>query len=178
MNDLEKYMRDHRDEMDDQEPGPGHFERFESRLALQPAGVHPGVNRFAMLRIAALILLLITVSVFIFDFAGREVRERFATKKAGAELPLEIREAVQYYDNQTTNRLGTLHKLAATQNEPGAPGESARKEMQNLDAATAELQQLLAANPGNERILDAIIRNQQMKETVLNNIISQVSQTK
>ena len=36
----------------------------------------------------------------------------------------------------------------------------------------------LAASPGNERIIEAIIQNQQMKESVVNNIIAQVSQTK
>ena len=178
MSDLEKYIGDHRDEFDTREPGPGHFRRFEDRLAGQPLQVQPVADRTVMLKVAAVILLLITVSVFIFDFAGREIRERFATAKPGTELPLEIREAVQYYDNQATTQLGTLHKLAAARNEPGTAGESAMKEMQSLDAATAELKTLLAANPGDERILDAIIQNQQMKESVLNNLISQVSQKK
>jgi hypothetical protein len=178
MSDLEKYMRDHRAEFDGDEPDPGHFKRFEERLATQPVTMHRGVNRFAMLKVAALILLLITVSVFVFDWAGREIREQFATGKQGTELPLEVREAVQYYDSQTATQLGTLNKLAAAQNEAATVNESARKEMKNLDAATAELKKLLAGNPGNERILDAIVQNQRMKESVLKNIISQVTQTK
>jgi len=178
MPDLEKYIKDHKDEFDTLEPGNGHFHRFEDRLASQPVAVQPGIKRPMILKVAALILLMITVSVFVFDLATREIRERFATEKPGTELPLEIREAVQYYNNQTNTQIGTLRKLAAARREAGVASESAAAEIKNLDAATAELKKLLADNPGNEHILDAIIQNQQMKGSVLQTIITQLSQTK
>lgn len=177
MTDLEKFMVDHRDEFDAYEPAQGHFERFGQRLASKPV-VEPALRQPVMLKIAAIILLMITVSVFVFDLAGRAISDRFASGRQGGELPLEIRQAVQYYDNQTDTQLAALHKLAALQHEPGGISEAAVKEIRDLDAATAELKKLLAGNPGNERILDAIIQNQQMKESVLNTIISRVSQQK
>jgi hypothetical protein len=131
-----------------------------------------------MMKIAAVIILLIATSVFVFDFATREIRERFAASNQGKELPVEIREAVQYYDNQTTSQLATLNKLAASHDEAGAPGASALEEIRSLDATTEELKKSLAGNPGNEQILDAIIRNQQMKETMLKTIIAQLSQVR
>jgi hypothetical protein len=178
MSDLEKYITSHKDEFNSFEPSSGHFQRFENRLNDQAEISPQGINRSMILKVAALILVMISVSVFVFDLATREIRERFAAGKSDTELPLEIRQAVQYYDNQANAGLGTLNKLAATRHEAIAVNESAMKEIQNLDDATADLKKLLADNPGNERILDAIVQNQQMKESVLNTIISQLSQKK
>ena len=177
MQNLEKYIKNHLDEFDSGEPEPGHFKRFEDRFAEQPVLKSSGRDRSLLLKIAALIIILITVSVFVFDFATREIRERFAVEKRGSELPVEIREAVQYYDNQTNTQIATLHKLAANREDAGTLNASAVKEIQSLDATTDELKKSLAENPGNEHILDAIIRNQQMKQTMLTNIISKLSQS-
>ena len=177
MPNLEKYIKDHRDEFDSNEPEPDHFRRFEQRLNGQPELKPIRHNRYRLLKIAALIIMLISVSVFVFDFATREIRERFAAEKQGRELPVEIREAVQYYDNQTRTQLAAITKLAANREDASVLNTSALKEISNLDATTEELKNSLAGNPGNEHILDAIIRNQRMKETMLTNIITQLSQS-
>jgi len=178
MPNLEKYIKDHLDEFDSNEPADGHFERFQERLPKQAELTMMVHNRTRLLKVAALIIILISVSVFLVEFAGREIRERFASANQGTELPTEIREAILYYDNQTHAQLGTLNKLTAS--NPGALSlsESALVEMRNLDKSTADLKVIFLSNPGNENILDAIIRNQQMKETILKNIIHQLSQSK
>lgn len=176
MQKLEKYIHDHLEEFDVNVPEEGHFKRFEDRLSQQQVMNHTAHSRSQALKIAAVIILLITVSVFVFDFVTREIRERFATEKTGGELPMEIREAVQYYDNQTSTQLATLNKLSANREDAGSLNASALKDIRVLDAATEELKNSLEGNPGNEHILDAIIRNQQMKEAMLQTIISQLSQ--
>jgi hypothetical protein len=176
MPDLEKFIKDRLDEFNSFEPEPGHFGRFEERLSQQSTQKPLQHNRSLTLKIAATIIVLITVSVLIFDFATREFRDRMAEKQ-GMELPFEIREAVQYYDNQTNAQIAAIHKLAANREDAGALSESALKEINSLDATTRELKESLAGNPGNEHILDAIIRNQQMKESMLNTIITQLSQS-
>ncbi|MCX6305773.1 MAG: hypothetical protein NT040_12490 [Bacteroidetes bacterium] len=176
MSNLEKYIKVHRDEFDSDEPEPGHLNRFEGLLAAQPGLKTPGHHRAPMLKIAALIVILITGSVVVFEFATREIRDRYATYKQGTELPAEIREAVQYYENQTNTQIATIHKLASNHKDAGSVSASALNEIQSLDAATDELKKSLAENPGNEQILDAIVRNQQVKETMLNTIIMQLSQ--
>ena len=178
MSNLRKFINEHRIEFDDAEPSAGHFARFAERLDEQPVTRSIARNPSQILKIAALIIVLISMSVLAFDFATREIRERFASQKTGAELPLEIREAVQYYDNQTNTQIATLHKMAAIHEDPGALSASVLKEIQSLDATTDELKKSLTGNPGNEQIFDAIIRNQQMKEAMLNTIITQVSQSK
>ncbi len=176
MKDLEKYMLDHRDVFDSADPDPGHFDRFEQRLAAGTARATAGISRFTMLRIAALILLLITVTVFVFDFAGQAIRRLVVAGQATAELPAEIKEAIQYYDNQTNKQLGTLKELATAHPGSGIISASVLAEIKNLDASTDELRSMLAADPGNERILDAIVQNQQMKESVVKAMVGQLSQ--
>jgi len=178
MKNLEKYIRDHHDEFDSMEPDQGHFDRFEDRLTDRSVLKIAGHNRPLILKIAALIIILISVSVFIFDFATREIREQFTDQFRQAELPLEIRQAFQYYDNQTITQIATIRKLASSHDEAGAIRASTLKNIQNLDASTEELRRSFTENPGNEQILDAIIRNQQMKESMLNTIINQLSQLK
>ncbi len=174
---LEKYIQDHIEEFDSHEPDPGHLIRFEQRLKEQHALEPVGYDRMLVLKIAALIIILVAVSVFVFDLATREIRDRFASGNQGTELPLEIREAVQYYDNQTSKQLAILNKLETNHEDAGAVSNSAFREIRSLDATTEELKKSLAENPGNERILDAIIQNQQMKETMLKTIIFQLSQS-
>jgi len=175
---LENYIKNHLAEFDSNEPEPGHFVRFEHRLDVKPEKKLSGNYRLRFLKVAALIILLISLSVFVFDFGTREIRERFADEKQGTELPLEIREAVQYYDNQANTQIATIHKLAANQEDAASLSASALNEVQSLDATTSELKKSLAENPGNEHIFDAIIRNQQMKEAMLKTIITQLSQFK
>jgi hypothetical protein len=178
MPDLSKFIRENRTEFDDAEPLAGHFDRFAARLGAQPETQVSERGGSKMLKFAAVIIVLISLSVFVFDFATREIRARFADEKQGTELPAEIREAVQYYDNQSGQQLASIPKLMTNQEDAAALSASVLKEIRSLDAATGELKNSLAENPGNERILDAIVQNQQMKETLLNTIISQLSQSK
>jgi hypothetical protein len=178
MTNLQKIIRENREEFDDQEPAEGHFDRFAARLEQQPVTRSLPGTPTRMLKIAAVIVILITLSVGVFDLATREIREHFANAGQESELPLEIREAVQYYDNQATIQLATINKLAGNQGSAATTGATAMQEIQVLDTSTEDLKKSLAADPGNEHILDAIIRNQQMKETMLNTIITQLSQAK
>jgi len=175
MSDLEKFIRQHRAEFDGDEPSPGHFERFEARLdESREFGVHAG-SRSRMLKIAALILLFISISAIVFDFATQQIHARFASGQHKQELPDEISDVIRYYDNQASVQLAVLGNLTAGKKDAGVLDKSVRNEINNLDASTAELKMNLEDSPGNERIEAAIIRNQQMKESILINIINQIS---
>ena len=178
MPNIEQYIKDNLDQFESAEPGTGHFKRFEDRLAAGQVMKSTRFSRPQMPKIAALIIVLISISVFVFDMATRSISERFAAGRQGTELPAEIREAVQYYDRQATVRITALDKLAANSGAADDLKAAALKEIRELDASTDELKNSLAMNPGNEQVLDAIVRNQRMKETMLNTIISRLSQSK
>ncbi len=175
---LEQLIRDNRDAFDAPEPDPGHFDRFETRLhAAELERVKRG-NRSGMLKVAALILLLISASVFIFDFATREIRQRMMATAGADEFPLEMHEAMFYYNARIEQQLGKLNKMAANQTEAANIKKGALEEIDKLDHCTGELKAELMKDPGNEKIQDAILLNQRMKDAVVTNIVSQISQIK
>jgi hypothetical protein len=174
MDKLEKFISDNRESFDDTEPMAGHFSRFEEKLAgLQPHSGVP-VNRAFLLKIAAGLLVLLTVSVYIFDFAAN----RFSGIKEGesksASISAEIQDAMNYYDEAASSKLGQINQLACCGQDTKKVYSMASNEMQNLNTSSEELQKALADNPGNERIQAAIIQNHQMKEKVMNQMVKQM----
>jgi hypothetical protein len=175
MSNLEKFITENRAAFDDAEPEPGHLNRFASQLEEQATPLVPGRSRSLMLKVAAIILLFISLSAIVFDFSTTQIRNRFSERGGGSELSAEIRDVLQFYDNQTTEQLAVLGNLTSENKEAKAMSLSVLKEIRNLDASTTELKQTLHNNPGNERIESAIIQNQQMKNSILNSIINQIS---
>lgn len=175
---LEQLIRDNREAFDAPEPDPGHFDRFEARLQAAELQRIKRDNRSGMLKVAALILLLISASVFVFDYATREIRQRMMATAGADEFPLEMHEAMFYYNTRTEQQLGKLNKMAANQTEAANIRNSALQEIAKLDRCTGDLKSELQRNPGNEKIQEAILLNQQMKEEVVTNIVTQISQTK
>lgn len=172
----EQYFHEHRSDFDAAEPSPGHLDRFAARLDSLHAETeqsHPARRSF--LKIAAAILVLITVAAVTLEFATRGITGLVTEGSRTTELPEEVREAVQYYDDRVSMQLATLNTMTGDSKEAGALGREALREIGSLDASTEDLKRTLASNPGNERVLDAIIRNQQMKEAILNTMISRIS---
>ena len=172
---IEQFIREHRSDFDMQEPDEGHFGRFAALLDQQESKPVHMINRGKILRIAAVILLLISLSAVVFDFATRSIRERFAGSESSFEVSDEINEAILYYDRQTQAKLAALGNLAAGSQEAGLMQSSVLKEIKNLDDATEDLKSCLRQNHGNERIQAAIIQNQQMKESILNNVLTRIN---
>ena len=151
MSKLINFAREHRAEFDELEPSAGHLERFAARLNEQPETLLSGRGRSQALKIAAVIVALITGSIFVFDLVTREIRDRFSAEQQGKELPLEIREAIQYYENQSSTQITTIHKLAMARQGADDLVSSAMKNIQGINDATDELEKSLSENPGNEQ---------------------------
>ena len=170
--DLEQLILENRDQFDNIEPLDGHFERFGERLGLAEETRVTAPSRFSMLKVAAVILVIITGSVVVFDLATRSIRERFSSPTAAKLMPAEFNEAMQYYDARATAQLKEVHKLASSPEQAVIINEDAVRAMNILDEDTRELQKSLAENPNCERLQAAIIQNQQMKEGIVNNIVN------
>jgi hypothetical protein len=127
-----------------------------------------------MLKIAAVILVLITATVLIFDLGMKRISKSFEMVNAGTGLTNEMQDAVFFYDGQTSSRLGEFKKLACCGEEKVHLNSMVSSELNSLDANITELKHTLQQDPDNERIQAALIRNQQMKNQVLDNMISQM----
>jgi len=175
MNNLEKLVQENREEFDAVEPLNGHLERFQERLGIKDQPEIRIPSRFSLLKVAAIILIIITGSIMVFDLTTRSIRERFSFGDANTELPAELSEAIQYYDAKVSAQMKEVRKLASNPVEAGIINEAAIKEMQTLDENTRDLQKSFAENPNSERLQAAIIQNQQMKEGIMNKIVNQLN---
>ena len=112
MDKLEKFIIENRELFDDAEPPEGHFNRFEEKLDQQH--VQPGivVDKYFLLKIAAGLLILFTVSVYIFDFAADRFSGSLSGKPRSTLVSPEMQDAINYYDDAASTKLGQINKLA------------------------------------------------------------------
>jgi hypothetical protein len=174
MDKLEKFIVENRESFNDAEPPEGHFDRFSAKLEREASYERFTGNRMVFLKIAAAILVLLTVSVFIFDFAADRFRERMSGKNTAVTLPADMQDAIQYYDNSAATKFNRIDQLACCGQDTRKIRMMAGNEMKQLDANSAELQKALSENPGDERIQAAIIQNHQMKDKMMNQVVKQM----
>ena len=172
MDNLEKFIGKNRDLFDDEEPLDGHFERFEERLDQVNSGSDRSFDRYFMLMIAAGLLILLTISVFIFDFGANRI-SRGLSEVNTANVPNEIQEAINYYDAAASNSLKQINKLACCGQDTKNIYSMANEELKTLNANSEELQRTLQQNP-DERVKAALIQNNMMKEQVINELVNQM----
>jgi hypothetical protein len=178
MDKLDKFISENAGLFNDAEPDHGHFKRFSEKLD-QETGFEPfRIKRNLMLKIAAVIIILITATVLVFDLGMKRFSNSVMVNNAGTGLNNELQNAMLYYDGLTTSRLGEFNKLACCGEEQIHLNSMVSSGLNDLDGNIAELKQALLENPDNERLQAALIQNQQMKGQVIDNMISQMKKTK
>ena len=101
MDKLDKFIRENSVLFNDAEPDPGHLKRFRAKLDKDSGKGTFRIRNNIILRVAAVILILITASVFVFDFATKRLGPAIESNNKGTGLTNEIRDAMEYYDGQT-----------------------------------------------------------------------------
>ncbi|MCX6281224.1 MAG: hypothetical protein NTU51_04620 [Bacteroidetes bacterium] len=175
MNNLDKLIEENRAEFDGIEPLDGHFERFRERLGTGDESGRTSFSRFSLLKVAAVILVIITGSIAVFDLATRSIREKFSAENSDVLLSPEFNDAIQYYDARALAQMKEVRKLTSDPLQADQINGDALKEMKALDESTSDLKKSLAENPNCERLQAAVIQNQQMKEGIMNNIVSKLN---
>jgi hypothetical protein len=178
MDRLENYITENREFFDDKEPGVGHVTRFERMLDQNASPGKTSLNRGLILKIAAAVLLLLTVSIILFDFRQFRTHHALQNGVSAGLLPSELQETIDYYQNNAEDHLDRFQKLACCGQDTRKLHHLATDELAVLDANTQELEKVLKGNPGDERVQSALIRNQRMKETVMKNMIQKIQNVK
>lgn len=178
MKDLEKYVKDNLELFNDAEPDPDHFEKFRNKIELQGDRGFNLQRSGMMLKIAAAILIFLMTAVFIFDYSIHGLRNILVPQTIAVVFPADVSDAMQYYSQEASQGMNEINQLAGSGEEARQLKDMALKDMRSLDANTSELTRAYRENPDDERITAAIIRNQQMKETIVKNIIQEMNQTK
>ena len=174
MENIEDFIKNNLEDFNSEEPGAGHFEKF--RKNLETGELHQmNKGRFRIvMRIAAVVLVLITVSVIIFDPAIHHWKDFSGHRNTTANLPADVRDAMNYYSNQAFRGITEINNLSGTNDEARKISAMAMKDIASLDANTQELTRAYNENPNDERITEALIQNQQMKDNIVKEIIGQL----
>jgi hypothetical protein len=164
---LEKYILDHREQFDDQEPDPALWEKVNTRKA--------PVIRFNWKDIAwkaAAVVVIFVASYYFHDYMAS--RKQFSggriSKNAELNSPIvkELIEAEAYYTSQINMRKEEVFRLTASNPEVRHEIDD---EMIDLDRAYKELKEDLKDNADNEEVIEAMIQNYRIKLDILEEML-------
>jgi hypothetical protein len=165
MVDLEKHIRDLRNQLDSDKPREGHKERFMLKLD-RPVR---RLNFRHVLQVAASVAIILTSAVVLVK------KNTSGDKIAAREVPEAVQEANLYYTTQVSARYDQIRAFDFDQAEEK---NMLLNELQDLDAYHQQLMEDLGANPDDERVINALIRHYQLKLEVMDQIIIQLNQIK
>ncbi len=168
MDRLEKFIKEHRNELDRHEPGDSVWKGIESNYRSKPVTLGTIIYRAAM-------VVVILATAFIIFMAGRgsvtASGDLFmqADKSAGNEL----RETETYYTRKV-NLLMDQAKPLLRQN-PDLDTEL-RSDMGRLDSLCTEIKKDLRDNVSNREVIEALILNYRLKVQILEDMIETLNQ--
>jgi hypothetical protein len=178
MQRIEDIIKKNREAFSQSEPQEGHLERFSDKLKAHQVQKENWFERYAIaVRIAAAVLVFVAVTTLIYTDRLPGIKRLFTQSIASAELPMELVEAMQYYNVLTDKKVNQIDGLASSSDEAKRVKEKAMFELKSLEESTTELEHEYAQNPNNERILDALLQNQREKAKIVDKILNTLSQT-
>ena len=180
MKSIENTVNKNREAFNDADPSPDHLNNFKDKLdAFHEQKSESWIRRNGeMLRIAAVIVLFITVGTVYLTGGFSFVRDAISEQIVAAELPLEIQEVMQYYNVISDKKLDQIDELAVSEDEAKRIKEMAILELTQLEDARLELEKEYQKSPENERIMNALLMNQQKRSELLDKILNTLNQVK
>lgn len=171
MKNMEDFIKENKAMFMNTEPPEGHFERFGERLKQMQRR-----NRIRFLTrigsIAAIGLLLITSSIFIYDrYFDREP----ALLNLG-DLNPEMQKVEYYYTSQIDRLSIGLDSLSIESQENVK--KMIASELAEMDSIHRELQLKLVAHPDDDRVVNAMIRYYQTKLGMMKSFLQTLTQIK
>ena len=153
MKRIEDIIKNNKEAFSDNEPRDGHLERFTDKLAEHHLKEEGWFERYAIaVRIAAAVLVFVAVTTLIYTDRLPVIKRLFTQSIASAELPMELVEAMQYYNVLTDKKVNQIDDFASSSDEAKRVKEKAMFELKSLEENTTELEKEYAQNPNNERI--------------------------
>jgi hypothetical protein len=171
MNTLEDFIKENKEMFMNSEPPAGHFERFGERLKQQQR--RNRIRLFSRISsIAAIGLLLITSSIFIYDryFDVEPVTLNLR------DINPQMQKVEYYYTSQIDQLSVGLDSLSVDTQENIKILIS--NELAEMDSVHQELQKKLGANPGDDRVVNAMITYYQTKLGMMKSFLNTLTQIK
>jgi hypothetical protein len=186
---LEKFIRDNREQFDNDEPRPQVWSELEKQLAPPETNGKVLAMKFLRLGIAAAILVLAGIGVFyLLNGTGKSdpVAQSQDTKTSPTTNENKLLEEINPVFAKEVYHFTQLIELKQTelkQIEKDNPElyKQFLGDMNNLDSSYLLLKNELPVNPNREELLEAMIQNLRLQTELLNQqlfIIKQIKQSK
>jgi hypothetical protein len=168
---MDDFIQQHGGMFNDEEPRPGHEERFKSRLNDLHSKRSPRLG-VILFRVAAILVMGIVISYF----AAREFGLMNNQFNTSLDKPnQELNEAEKFYITQLNIYYTKIEKLGF--NNDKAEKKKVLQELSAMDEQVQAMKYDLKQNPDDERIMSAIINFYQVKIEMMDVIIAKAQQT-
>jgi hypothetical protein len=169
---IEKYITDHRDEFDIEEPERGHFERFLDKQHTR--GKRPAEFSWRnLLQAAAVTVFLVISSLLLYEkYSGGGGGEMYAGGiMTLSDIDPEYREAEIYYTALINGKYDEIRSF-----DFQSPQEQALllKELSEMDSNFRSLEKELNRERGNQMIINAMIMHYQLQVDIMSDILDQL----
>jgi hypothetical protein len=168
MSDLEKYIVEMRDQMNSDEPDPGHLKRFKARIENSKSRSRR-INVRHALQIAASVAVILASGIVIVKSS------KGSNKVALTPVLNEFQETSTFYATQVNDRYKDISSFDFASAEEK---QMLLDELSEMDSYYQELLKEFDANPGDEQVMNALIHHYQLKIEVMDQIIQQLNQLK
>ena len=169
---IERLIIDNMDELNNEEPPSGHFERFSDRL--QAERKIRSFNWQMVWKVAAVV-------VFVF-LAVNQVRMWITPQQKEtvslAGISPEFAEVEFYYTSSIQSGIDTWNSLAASGVMSETENELMQQEFKEFERRFEDIQKEFEANPYDERVINAMLGYYQAKLNVINMIVSKLQEVK
>ncbi|HEX5554337.1 MAG TPA: hypothetical protein VFX43_13915 [Chitinophagaceae bacterium] len=169
MDDIEKFISDHREAFDDTEPDATIWKNLQPRLAVEISGAK--ANQTIMRRLsrsskrwisaAAVLLLCISLAAFVRTY---QVKKQIMDRA----IPTDLRDAQAYYEHRITVKIDRIRSISSQQTNQ--PDTSLWQLFGQRDAEYNRLRKALQENPGNAHVRAAFVEYYRSRLEVLNRI--------
>ena len=169
---LENKIKSEKAFFDQHEPKPGHRERFIDLLDAEPELRKTSTIESVWLKIAATLLILISVGFITFNF--------IAEKKSNAQnvLLIEYNENFEsiltYYDEEAAGKMDEIERLSLDDEQASEINMASLIQFEDLDISLAAIEKDYSKDPENEKLKAAMINNKRNKVKVMDQIIRQL----
>lgn len=169
---IEKMMIQHSDELNNQEPPEGHFERFGARLREEDK--LRLLNWQTVWKVAASIVFL-----FLAVNQGRMWLTPAEPQPVTlASVSPEYAEAEYFYTRSIQTGIDSWNSLAASGIVSDEENIIMQEEFKEFERRFEEIQRELEANPYDDRVIQAMLEHYQAKLNVINMIVNKLMEIK
>lgn len=178
---IEKLINENLEELNDNEPREGHFERFESKLKKQNRKRTLSLNLVLKVAAAIIFVFLAVNQAFIYFAPKQQESGMNMENESGmslASVSPEYEEVEFYYTNAINVGLNQWEELV----QQGLISEEEQTmmntELVEFETVFNRLQDDLETNPNDERVINAMLEYYQTKLSVINMIVNKLNEVK